>query len=194
MSRIRIDKAARALLEGGSSAPVGAWEYDVTSGEWSWSPEVFAAFGFTPGEVVPTSDLLLAHKEAGTAASDPVDADVFGSGDTFSVHLRIRDAGNRARDVLVLGRAERDEGGAVRVVRGHLVDLTDWRRVGNAADVRDGIDAATEHRSEIEQAKGALMAARGISADEAFAALAKQSQDENVKLRELAARIVRELG
>jgi hypothetical protein len=42
----------------------------------------------------------------------------------------------------------------------------------------------------IEQAKGILMAQCGWSADQAFDALRRASQRENVKLRELAARIV----
>jgi AmiR/NasT family two-component response regulator len=42
----------------------------------------------------------------------------------------------------------------------------------------------------IDQARGILMARRGISAEQAFAELARESQNSNVKLRELAARLV----
>jgi hypothetical protein len=42
----------------------------------------------------------------------------------------------------------------------------------------------------IEQAKGILMAQCGWSAEQAFDALRRASQRENIKLRELAARIV----
>lgn len=45
-------------------------------------------------------------------------------------------------------------------------------------------------RAVIDQAKGILMAAHGISADEAFAKLAHRSQCENRKLRDLAAEFV----
>ena len=42
----------------------------------------------------------------------------------------------------------------------------------------------------IEQAKGIIMARRGCSEDQAFAALVRASQRENVKARDLAASIV----
>jgi AmiR/NasT family two-component response regulator len=48
-----------------------------------------------------------------------------------------------------------------------------------------------QSRAVIEQAKGILMArAAHLSADEAFDLLRKASQRENVKLREIAQRIV----
>lgn len=49
---------------------------------------------------------------------------------------------------------------------------------------------ALEHRAVIDQAKGILMASRKITAEQAFAVLAKQSQHENIKLRDLAAGLV----
>jgi chromosome segregation ATPase len=54
----------------------------------------------------------------------------------------------------------------------------------------DGLNAATESRSVIEQAKGTIMAATGCSADAAFAALVAQSQSENRKLRDIAVEIM----
>ena len=49
---------------------------------------------------------------------------------------------------------------------------------------------AMASRASIEQAKGVLMAQRGIDADAAFALLATTSQDTNVKLREVAAQVI----
>jgi AmiR/NasT family two-component response regulator len=47
-------------------------------------------------------------------------------------------------------------------------------------------------RAGIEQAKGILMAERGISADEAFAVLREEAQHTNTKLMVVAARLVRD--
>jgi GAF domain-containing protein len=52
------------------------------------------------------------------------------------------------------------------------------------------LEQAMESRAVIEQAKGVLMAQRDCSADEAFDMLKRASQRENVKLREVAQRIV----
>ena len=49
---------------------------------------------------------------------------------------------------------------------------------------------ALETRNVIGMAKGILMATMGITDDEAFAVLTRASQRENVKLREICARIV----
>jgi GAF domain-containing protein len=49
-------------------------------------------------------------------------------------------------------------------------------------------------RPEIEQAKGALRVINSCTAEEAFTILAEQSQRENVKVRELAHRVLDELS
>jgi GAF domain-containing protein len=52
------------------------------------------------------------------------------------------------------------------------------------------LSTALVSRAVIDQAKGILMGARGISADEAFRLLVAQSQRENLKLRDCADRLV----
>ena len=66
--------------------------------------------------------------------------------------------------------------------------LRDARIAELVAEV-EGLRAAMEHRSVIEQAKGVLMHSMRCSPDAAFAVLVAASQRENVKLRDVAARI-----
>jgi len=54
----------------------------------------------------------------------------------------------------------------------------------------ENLQTAMESRSVIEQAKGVIMSAQGKSADEAFRVLVAQSQHENIKLRDIAKRVV----
>jgi GAF domain-containing protein len=54
----------------------------------------------------------------------------------------------------------------------------------------DQLTAAMASRAEIEQAKGIIMAANGITADEAFRLLVDRSQRENRKLRSVAVEFV----
>jgi transcriptional regulator with GAF, ATPase, and Fis domain len=63
-------------------------------------------------------------------------------------------------------------------------------RIDNAEELARQLQEAMRSRAVIEQAKGIVMAHQGVSADDAFRRLAKQSQDTNTRLRELAARIV----
>lgn len=59
-----------------------------------------------------------------------------------------------------------------------------------AADLRDGV----ETRTLIGQAQGLLMARHGISADEAFERLVRESQSRNVEVREVARLLVQDAG
>ena len=52
------------------------------------------------------------------------------------------------------------------------------------------LNESMDHRAIIEQAKGILMAAQHCSADEAFDLLVAASQRENIKVREIARRLV----
>jgi GAF domain-containing protein len=60
----------------------------------------------------------------------------------------------------------------------------------DARELSSGLSEAMKHRAVIEQAKGVLMAAEGIDEDAAFQLLVSASQRENVKLRDIAQRIM----
>lgn len=57
----------------------------------------------------------------------------------------------------------------------------------------DGLRTAMRTRSDIDQAKGIIMALRGMSADHAFALLSEQSQNRNIKVSEIAAAMIRSI-
>jgi GAF domain-containing protein len=59
-----------------------------------------------------------------------------------------------------------------------------------ARTLAENLEAALESKAVIEQAKGMLMAGQTIDAEEAFDVLRRASQRENVKLREIAQRLV----
>jgi GAF domain-containing protein len=60
----------------------------------------------------------------------------------------------------------------------------------DARELSSGLSEAMAHRAVIEQAKGMLMAAQRCDEDTAFEFLVRASQRENVKLRDVAKRIV----
>jgi transcriptional regulator with GAF, ATPase, and Fis domain len=68
--------------------------------------------------------------------------------------------------------------------------LRSVRRYQQARDLTEQLRSALTSRAVIDQAKGVLMAVHHIDADTAFATLVGQSQRENVKLRDLATRLV----
>jgi GAF domain-containing protein len=64
------------------------------------------------------------------------------------------------------------------------------RRYVRARDVAGQLKLALDSRAVIDQAIGVLMARHRITAGQAFAELSRQSQDTNVKLRDIATRLV----
>ena len=62
----------------------------------------------------------------------------------------------------------------------------------DARDLATGLEQAMKTRAVIEQAKGKLMASGRYTAEEAFEVLVKASQRANVRLRDIAVRIVEE--
>jgi GAF domain-containing protein len=70
------------------------------------------------------------------------------------------------------------------------VVLANARSYWAAHDLKVGLQAALDSRAVIDMAKGKLMAQNDIGPDDAFALLVRASQRENVKLREIAQRIV----
>jgi GAF domain-containing protein len=62
----------------------------------------------------------------------------------------------------------------------------------DARQLSAGLNEAMQHRAVIEQAKGILMGAEGVDEEAAFAMLVSASQRENIKLRDVAVRLVAE--
>ena len=86
------------------------------------------------------------------------------------------------------------EDDTVTSIDGYYVDLTADFRAESEEFANEAVAAASESRAIIEQAKGSLMLAYGLDADQAFAMLNWWSSHRNVKVRELAARLVETLA
>ena len=184
-------QAAVTALAGSTTETVGRFSYDVPTDTWWWSTSLYTIHGFTPGEIVPTTALMMAHQHPDDRA---------GSGRTD--HRR----GHRRETVLL--PAPHPGRPATSPHRGH------HRRRGprrpTAASCRSAATSSTspipctatsrprpgwpsscppQTRAAIEQAKGALMITYGLDEDEAFALLRWHSQHTNIKLRDIAAGI-----
>jgi hypothetical protein len=181
--------ASVEALAAGSSPLIGRYRYDADG--WTWSDELYAIHGFEPGEVIPSSELMVAHHDP----YDVVEArDAFKaaltSGEPYSSYHHIIDNRRRRRRILVVGRGTMAADGTVVEMHGFVIDLTDATRNEQQAEIAAAIEGVLEHRGVIEQAKGILMLALGIGADPAFHVLRAHSQDGNTKLPEVAARLV----
>src|SRR3954470_15765159 len=61
----------------------------------------------------------------------------------------------------------------------------------DARALSENLEQAMKSRAVIEQAKGIIMSTTGCDADEAIRVLIEQSQNQNIKLRDIAAEVVR---
>lgn len=61
----------------------------------------------------------------------------------------------------------------------------------DARTLSENLEQAMESRAAIEQAKGIIMSAMGCDPDEAMQVIIRQSQDQNIKVRDIAAELVR---
>jgi hypothetical protein len=194
-SPLRSWSTALSPLRGGTPEPVARFRFDVASSRWEWSPEMYALHGFCPGEVVPSTELMMAHKHPQDRAQTVVTLEqVLLDGQPFCCRHRIVDATGRVRTVLSLGEGVCDGSGAVVAVRGYFIDVTDSTRREAQQEAREAVRRSAESRAVIEQAKGILMAVYGIDADSAFAVLRTRSQNGNLKLRHVADGLLRQLA
>lgn len=84
---------AVSSVAGGGPELVGRFTYDVFSGTWWWSDEMFQIYAFAPRSVAPTTELILSHVHPDDLVRTQhlLDAAV-SHGRPFSSHHRIVDA------------------------------------------------------------------------------------------------------
>ncbi|WP_454048608.1 PAS domain-containing protein [Cellulomonas sp. Marseille-Q8402] len=176
----------------GAPARAGTYRLELATQRWWWSDEVYAIHGFAPHEVVPTTELLLAHKHPGDR--DRVVetlTDAARTGRAYSSVHRIVDARGRVRVVAVVGEGQgTGDDGAPTELCGYFMDVTDVVDDRAQAAASASIAAAAQSRAVIDQAVGVVAFSLSLEPAAAFAVLRAASNDANVPIRVLARAIV----
>ena len=170
----------------GEPQRVGRFRFLLDGQRWEWSASVARMHGYEPGQVEPTTELLLQHKHPDDRERVAAVLDRVSNGKPFSSRHRIIDTAGRTHCVVVVGDRMLDDAGALVGTSGFYVDVTDSLH----SDITNVLEAVADARARIEQAKGVLMSAYGISAERAFDILVWRSQETNLKVRDLAARFL----
>ena len=97
-------------LTGSTTETVGRFSYDVPTDTWWWSTSLYTIHGFTPGEIVPTTALMMAHQHPDDRAGaiELITAAVT-AGKPFCSRHRILDAQQRIHTVVTIGEGVRDD-------------------------------------------------------------------------------------
>jgi hypothetical protein len=172
-------------------AQVGRFTFDLVNSKWEWDDEVYRIHGLAPGSTVPTTEYLLSCKHPEDRENvAAVLTQASRTGEPFSISYRLIGADEVERRVVLVcegGVCEEDEWTSLD---GYFVDLTADFHAESQEYATEAVAASSEHRAIIEQAKGSLMLAYGLDADQAFAMLHWWSSHRNVKVRDLASRLV----
>ena len=171
--------------------PAGFYTYVVHEDVWSWSDAVYLMHGYQPREVPATTEVLLrrTHPDDRARAAAVLDAAVR-DGQPFSCYHRVIDRNEHIRNVLSVGRGIEDPTGRVERVEGYVVDLTKARREETETEVRLALTGAARTRETIDLAKGMIMLATGTDSPAAFGILRRYSQTTNLKVHDVAQRLV----
>lgn len=173
---------------------VGRFAYDVTTERWKWDDEVFRIHGVEPGAIEPTTAYVLdCHHPEDRDGVAQVLTQATLTGEPFSVCYRLRAADGLERRVVLVcegGVCDTTTDVPVTQLDGYYIDLTDDFAQATSELAREAVAASAEHRATIEQAKGSLMLAYGLDADQAFAMLRWWSRNKNMKLRDIAAHVI----
>jgi PAS domain S-box-containing protein len=180
--------------EAAGQSLAGTFYLDVATGRIEWSEELFQIHGYSPGEVVPTFDLLLAHKHPQDREHiRRIFADLCSRGGRQTMFHRVIDSRGRQHQVLTVAEACEDSG-RITGMRGVTVDLSRAVESANRNAADEAIRGTYASREAIEQAKGIIMGLRGGTPEQAFSILAVRSQNSNIKLATLAAQLVEAAG
>ncbi|MGH3506536.1 MAG: PAS and ANTAR domain-containing protein [Nocardioidaceae bacterium] len=176
---------------GGSYLLVGHCHFDVVSDCWDWSDELYRLHGYQPGEVEPTTELLLSHKHPkDREQAERTINQALLDGEPFSSYHRFVTKDGAVKNIVAVCAGVVDEQGSVAALDAFMIDLTSdvQRQEETAAD--QAVAAATEHRAVIEQAKGMVMLTYNLDDRAAFELLRYWSMSSNMKLHLLARRLV----
>ena len=172
----------------------GSFVLDATTARFVGSDELASVLGFTPGDVVLTAMMVTAHLH-------PADQSrwqgglqrCLETGRPQVVEHRIITADRSERPASTTLTAQRDRDVVVSVT-GVINDLSHRLRAATDVEIGTAVRASAATRSEIDQAKGIVMAAFDIDADQAFALLKWHSSHANRKLRDLSGALIDRLS
>ena len=131
-------------------ADVGAWEYDLRSGELNWTEQAYRIHGLSPDTAVsPDTAIAFYHPDDQSSIRDAFTRAVE-EGEPYDLELRFITTDDEHRWVRTRGEPQHEDGEIVRI-RGTIQDVTERLRR------REELKAAKEAAEEADRIKTALL-------------------------------------
>jgi PAS domain S-box-containing protein len=129
----RLAASETQLAEAQQIARLGSWEWDLASGQVTWSDELYRTYGVQPGEAPGTygSYLDKVHNDDRARVARVIETAV-AERRGWSLDYRIVRADHETRMIHARGEVVLDDSGRPVVVRGTAQDVTESRRVEDA--------------------------------------------------------------
>jgi hypothetical protein len=171
------------------ATPTGSFRWVPDQDRWVWSAGMYAVHGYPTASILPSTAVVLSHKLPADRSRAAAMFDLVASQPmSYSFRHHIVDTAGRIRTVLTVGGCV-EAGGRGLISSGYMVDLTDAERASSA----EAVSSAFATRALINQAQGAVMAVYGLDADAALGLLVWYSNDNNVRLADIAQGLVTRL-
>ena len=161
-TRAALWESQQRLAEAQRVAKIGSWSWDLATGTVSWSDELFRMFGLEPAAHAPSFEAQKPrfHPDDSAALESHV-TKAWQDGTPYELDFRLVQSNGTFLWVHAVGRAERDEAGAVVRLFGTLMDVDERKAL--EAELRDRAErlrrSDEERRVVLESAPLILYAA-----------------------------------
>jgi hypothetical protein len=168
----------------GTNLLVGRYRVELDSGNWWWSEEVYTMHGWKRNEVEPGLEALRSRKHPDDRSRVVRAAgEALRLGRPFACAHRIVDRSGRTRSVVVTGQGSLSPESHSPELVGYVVDVTPVQKEALERKSDGAVNRAFVSQAMIEQAKGVIVAVRGVDEAAATELLAEAAKRVGVSLR-----------
>ncbi len=143
-----LEKSEENLRRAQKIAQLGSWEYDLVSGKYNWSDEMYTLLGYQPGDVEPSCDEIL--KMVCLAERDQVAADLSQSIENVvsrNMEFCITKPDGELRHIMSQLVVYAGDDGKANRVAGTMLDATDQKQSENE---RESLQNQLQHAQKLD--------------------------------------------
>jgi diguanylate cyclase (GGDEF)-like protein/PAS domain S-box-containing protein len=124
-----LRRSESRLAEAQQVAQIGSWEFDILTGRFTWSLEMFRLLGFDPALGEPTfEELLRRYHPEDAPAQMAVMQRMMQDGQPYGCDFRVLDPSGTVRWMHTVGHGDADETGAIVRLFGTVLDIAERKQ------------------------------------------------------------------